>query len=136
MIKKMSPYEIHRAVKALLDRHLGLPVYDSIPLNAPAPLVYIELVSVKPDNTKTMWVDTFEFFMHIIAEAEATGSNAIYEYMNRLDEALTESIEIPAGCELLSQRGNGLQVLKTDVTGEKHAVVSYQFKICYGFKVK
>ena len=53
-----------------------------------------------------------------------------------LDEALTEDIRLPEGFELVMQTNNGVQTIKTDETNEKHAVLAYEFMVCYGFKWK
>ena len=60
----------------------------------------------------------------------------VYELIQNLEEALTDDIELPEGYELIMQTNNGIQTIKTDETGEKHAVISYDFTVCYGFKCK
>ena len=56
--------------------------------------------------------------------------------INQLEEALTEDIVLPDDYELIMQTNNGIQTIKQDETKEKHAVLSYEFMICYGFKCK
>lgn len=135
MIKKLSPFQIHKAIKERVEAGTGLKCYDEVPENAESPFYFVELVGMIPDNTKTMWCDVYEIWVHAIAESSKK-SNQIYKLINSLEEALTEAVNLPPECDLIYQRGNGLQVLKSDETGEKHAVMAFQFKICYGFKIK
>lgn len=72
----------------------------------------------------------------MIAEPGDSSVSA-YELIQKLEEALTEDITLPEGYELITQTNNGIQTIKTDeVTNEKHAVLSYEFTVCYGFKCK
>lgn len=135
MLKRLSPFDLHKAIKKLVEDKTGLLCYDEVPNNAKSPFYFVQLNSITPDNTKTMWRDTYRVWIHAIS-SEKKGSKEIYEMINKLDEAMTEAITLPEGNELISQRNNGLQVLKTDETGEKHAVLVYEFKISYGFKMK
>ena len=135
MLQKLGPLEIHKAVKNLVEKNTGLRCYDEVPTNEPSPLYYVELVRTRPDNTKTMWVEVYEVWLHAIAEPTKK-SGPIYKMIEALDEAMTEGITLPEGHELIYQRGNGVQVIKMDESGEKHAVLSYEFKICYGFRAK
>jgi hypothetical protein len=49
---------------------------------------------------------------------------------------MTEDIELPPCVYLVWARDDGVQTIKDDETGEKHAVLAYSFKIAYGFKTK
>ena len=60
----------------------------------------------------------------------------VYNLIQKLEEALTEDISLPEPYQLVMQTNNGIQTIKTDETGEKHAVLAYEFMICYGFKCK
>lgn len=135
MLQKLGPLEIHKAVKTLVEKNTGLRCYDEVPLDKPSPLYYVELVRTRPDNTKTMWVETYEVWIHAIAEPTQK-SGPIYSLIEKLEEAMTEGIKLPEGHDLISQRSNGVQVIKLDESGEKHAVLSFEFKICYGFRAK
>lgn len=53
-----------------------------------------------------------------------------------LQSALSEDIALPEPFELVLQTDNGVQAVKTDETGEKHAIVNFDFMVCYGFKCK
>ena len=37
---------------------------------------------------------------------------------------------------MLLQSNAGLQNIQTDETNEKHAIVAYEFTVCYGYKIK
>ena len=60
----------------------------------------------------------------------------IHKLIEDLQEAMTEDIELPEPFELIMQTDGGVQTIKTDETKEKHAIVSYTFMVCYGFKCK
>ena len=49
---------------------------------------------------------------------------------------MTVDITLPDPFELLLQTDGGVQTIKTDETGEKHAIVNYDFMVCYGFICK
>ena len=53
-----------------------------------------------------------------------------------LEEALTEDITLPDPYQLVLQTNSGINQIMTDETGEKHAVLSFEFMIAYGFKCK
>lgn len=137
MLKKLG---FVKFIKSVIDRvELGteLKCYDAIPRNAPSPFYYAEIVGLRPANTKTMFVDVFTVFIHAIAEEQENNSSvAVYKMIQDLEEAMTKEIDI--GCEfrLIEQNSLGLQNIQTDETNEKHAILSYEFKICYGFKAK
>lgn len=82
-----------------------------------------------------MWRDVFTVWIHAVAEP-GESSVRIYSLIQELEEALTEDIELPEGFDLIMQTNNGVQTIKTDETNEKHAVLAYEFMICYGFKCK
>ena len=56
--------------------------------------------------------------------------------IQKLEEALTEDIVLSDPYQLVMQTDTGVQTIKTDETGEKHAVVAFEFMICYGFRCK
>ena len=82
-----------------------------------------------------MWRDVFTVWIHAIAE-KGDSSVQIYELIQNLEEALTEEIILPEEYELVMQINNGIQTIKKDETNEKHAVLAYEFMVCYGFKCK
>ena len=135
MLKKLDTLIIHKILKNHIEERTGRRCYDTIPADAESPFFYAELIGKNQDNTKTMWREVFTFAIHCIAAPEA-GSVGIYDLIDELEEALTEDIQIPEPYWLVLQTANGLQTLKTDETNEKHAVLNYDFTICYGFKCK
>ena len=82
-----------------------------------------------------MWRDIFTVWIHVIAEP-GNSSVQLYEMIQGLDEAMTEDITLPEEYELIMQTNNGIQTIKKDETGEKHAVVTFEFMVCYGFRCK
>ena len=88
-----------------------------------------------PENTKTMLKDKFSVWIHAIAEP-GESSVMIYDMIQKLQEAMTEDIVLPEGFELILQMDGGVQTIKKDETKEKHAVLLYEFTVCYGFKCK
>lgn len=137
MLKKLGFVEFIKAVINKVEEGTGLRCYDAIPKNKPSPFYYAEIVGLRPANTKTMFVDVFTVFIHAIAEEQDNDSSiAIYNMIQDLEEAMTSEIDIDCKYTVISQDSLGLQRIQTDETGEKHAILSYDFKICYGFKVK
>lgn len=135
MLKKLGLLDLHAAIIKKVEERTGLRCLDKIPKDYLAPFYYAEIVGIKPDNTKTMWCDTYEVYFHTIAEP-GTGNVRIYELIQHLEESLTEKMVLPEDFSVPLQTENGLINLQTDETNEKHAVLSYSFKVCYGFKTK
>lgn len=82
-----------------------------------------------------MYRDVYTVWIHAVAQP-GDSSVQIYEMIQQLEEALTEDVPLPEGFELILQTSNGVQTIKTDETNEKHAVLSFEFTVCYGFKCK
>lgn len=135
MLQKLGLVDLHEAIKKKVEAKTGMACLDHVPKDQPAPFYYLEIVGVKPDNTKTMWCDTYTVYIHAFSEA-GKGSVRIYELIQALEEGLTEKIVLPEGFNLITQIGQGLMNLQTDDNGERHAVIGYNFKICYGFRAK
>lgn len=135
MYKRLGLVDLISAIQLKVEDKTGLKCYDAVPSNAPSPFYFAEVVQKKADNTKTMLRDVFTVFIHAVAEPTGS-SEQIYDLIQKLEEALSEEIELPEEFELILQTENGLQALKTDETDEKHAVISYDFTICYGYKFK
>lgn len=135
MLKKLETVQLHKILKEHIAERTGKACYDTVPNKASSPFYYAELLNKKPDNTKTMWREIFSFAVHCIAAPDA-GSVGIYELIDKLEEAMTDDLALPDGYWLVMQTSNGLQTLKTDETNEKHAILSYDFTVCYGFKTK
>lgn len=135
MLKKLGLVDLHKALKENIEMYTQTRAYDYVPDNAPSPFYVIEVVDKYPEDTKVMWSEVFSVWVHAIAE-EADSKLGIYTMVEELEEALTMQLKLPDGYELLRQNETGLQSLQKDESGEWHAIVSYDFKIAYGFKSK
>ena len=135
MYKQIGLVELIQAIQKEVKDNTGLECYDSVPDNAPSPFYFAEVVGKRPAHTKTMYRDIFTVWIHAAAEP-GDSSVQIYEMIQKLEEALTEDIILPEEYELIMQTNSGIQTIKTDETNEKHAVLAYEFMICYGFKCK
>lgn len=113
----------------------GLSCYDHVEKNTESPFYFAEVVRNAPANSKTMYRDNITVYIHCIAEP-GESSVQIHKLIEDLQEAMTEDIELPEPFELIMQTDGGVQTIKTDETKEKHAIVSYTFMVCYGFKCK
>lgn len=135
MLRQLDIVYFMKAVMDRIEDGTGLKCYDHVEDNQKSPFCYVQLAGITPINTKTMFVDRYTVFVHIIAEPRYS-SVPIYNYIQSVQEAMTEDIIIPKGFNLIRQISNGLHNLKNDETNEMHAVLSYEFEICYGFKCK
>lgn len=135
MYKRLGLVDLISAIQLKVEDKTGLKCYDAVPSDAPSPFYFAEVVQKKADNTKTMLRDVFTVFIHAVAEPTGS-SEQIYDLIQKLEETLSEEIELSEEYELILQTENGLQALKTDETDEKHAVISYDFTVCYGYKFK
>ena len=133
--QKLSPVTLIAAVQEKVEALTGLRCYDHVPLNEASPLYYAEITRIQPANSKTMYQDVYSVAIHCIAE-ESPSSVGVYNLIENLQSALSEDISLPEPFELVMQTDNGVQTIKTDESGEKHAIVSYDFTVCYGFICK
>lgn len=135
MYKQIGLTDLISAIQKKVQDNTGTKCYDAVPDNAPSPFYFAEIIGKRPAHSKTMWRDIFTVWIHAVAEP-GDSSVQIYKLIQELEEALSEDIELPEGFELIMQTNNGVQTIKTDETNEKHAVLAYEFMICYGFKCK
>lgn len=135
MYKQLGLLDLIHAIQAKVEEKTELRCYDAVPNNAPSPFYFAEVAGKRPAHTKTMYRDVFSVWIHAIAEP-GMSSVRIYELIRLLEEALTEDITLPEGFELILQTNNGVLSIKTDETNEKHAVLAFEFTVCYGFKCK
>lgn len=135
MYRQLGLLDLIHAVQEKIENKTGLRCYDAVPDNAPSPFYFAEVVSKRPAHTKTMYRDVFTVWIHVIAEP-GQSSVRIYELIQLLEEAMTEDITLPDGFELVLQTNNGVQSIKIDETNEKHAILAFEFTVCYGFKCK
>lgn len=135
MYKQIGFHELVSAIQKKVKSKTAYPCYDAVEKNTPSPFYFVQVTGKRPAHSKTMWKDTFIVWIHAIA-APAESSLFVYEMIQKLEEALTEDIELPEGYQLVMQMNNGVQSVQTDETGEKHAVLAYEFTVCYGYKMK
>lgn len=135
MYKQLGLEDLVGAVIDKIKENTTVKCYDAVPKNAAGPFYFVEVAGSMPVQSKTMFIDSFIIWIHCIAE-KGNSSVPVYELITKLQEALTEDIVLPSGFELLSQVNQGIQTIKQDETKEKHAVLAYEFKICYGLKCK
>ena len=102
-----------------------------------SPFYAVELVKSEPADTKTCYVDSYEVWVHCISAPTSPYSSApVLNMVTRLEEAMGGELELPEPFWLFAQDYGGLQTLKRDGTGEGHAVLSFDFRVCYGFRCK
>lgn len=135
MYKQLGLVDLIAAIQKKVAERTGVPCYDAVPQNAPSPFYFAEVVGKRPAHSKTMWRDVFTVWIHVIAEP-GKSSVQVYELIQQLEEVMTEEIILPEGFELVMQTNSGIQIIKTDETEEKHAVLGYEFMVCYGYKAK
>ena len=135
MSKQLGLVDLIHGIQAKVEEKTGVKCYDAVPRNAPSPFYFAEVIGKRPAHTKTMYRDVYTVWIHAVAQP-GDSSVQIYEMIQQLEEALTEDVPLPEGFELILQTSNGVQTIKTDETNEKHAVLSFEFTVCYGFKCK
>lgn len=133
--QKLSPVTLVAAVQSKIKALTGLRCYDHVPLNEPSPFYFAEITRIQPANSKTMFRDIYSAAIHCIAE-ESPSSVGVYNLIENLQSALSEDITLPDPFTLVMQTDNGVQDIKTDESGEKHAIVNFGFMVCYGFMCK
>ena len=133
--QKLSPVTLIAAVQEKVEALTGLRCYDHVPLNEASPLYFAEITRIQPANSKTMYRDVYSVAIHCIAE-ESPSSVGVYNLIENLQSALSEDITLPEPFELVMQTDNGVQTIKTDESGEKHAIVNFDFMVSYGFMCK
>lgn len=137
MLKRLGIADFLGCLITTIADRTGVPCYDS-PDNEESPLYSVQLVRSEPADTKTMYIDVYTVWVHCISEpVKPRYSNApVLSLVQTIEEAMTEAIALPEPYLLYRQDYDGLQTLKADETGEGHAVLSYTFRICYGFRCK
>ena len=136
MYRRLSIAQFLGSLIGFIEERTGVKCYDD-PDNKPSPLYSVQLVRTQPQNTKTMYIDTYEVWVHCISEAVQPHSNApVLNLVQTLEEALSTDLPLPAPFKHYRQEYEGLQTLKRDESGEGHAVLAYRFFICYGYRCK
>ena len=82
-----------------------------------------------------MYVTEYTVNIHVVSESGKT-SVPLFKEIQALEESMTADIDIPEPYELIYQMYNGIQSVYTEDTNEKHAVLNYTFKVCYGYMMK
>lgn len=137
MLRRLSPTELLSVLINHVESRTGIRLYDN-PEGKKSPFYSFDSIEREPNNTKTMFMDRFSLSIHCIS-APPLGeysSQPVLEMENRLEEALTDELELPEPYELVHQECQGINAVKRDPSGEGHAVVSYNFDVCYGFRCK
>lgn len=136
MLKRMSVAEFLGAVFDHIEEKTGIPCYDD-PVDKESPFYSTQLMKTEPADTKTSFVDRYEVWVHCISSPSAPYSNQpVLDLVTKLEEVMTEEISVCEPYRLNRQVYKGLQTLKKDESNEGHAILSFDFFICYGFKFK
>lgn len=135
MLKKLNIKTLMKAIQETVENNTEYRCYDIPPKDEQPPFYYAELIQVRPSNSKTMWREIYVINFHAIASGEKS-SIPIYKLIDDLEEALTEEIALPEPFFVVIQSAQGLQVINNEETKDKHAIVQYNFDVCYGFKTK
>lgn len=134
MLKKLSVVDLISAIQKKIEDKTGLRCYDDAN-NKPSPFYLVEFINKRDASSKTMFCEVFSVFIHAIS-APNVGNVDNYKMITALEEALTEDIELPDDYSVITQTETGVNSRQVDETGEKHSVLLFEFKICYGYKVK
>ena len=135
MLQQFSIIELIKQIQKAVLSGTGKKCYDHVEKGQVSPFYYTEIVQSKPANTKTMYVTEYTVNIHVVSESGKT-SVPLFKEIQALEEAMTADIDIPEPYELIYQMYNGIQSVYTEDTNEKHAVLNYTFKVCYGYMMK
>lgn len=135
MLKQFEITELIKQIQVTVKAGTGKKCLDHVDKNQKSPYYYAEFINSRPANTKTMYCMDYNINIHVVAEPNVS-SVPIYKHIDALESALSEDVAIPEPYTLIMQTSNGVQSIYTEETQEKHAVLSYTFKICYGFMIK
>lgn len=136
MHQKLSFISLIAAIIQKVEQNTGLHCYDAIPKDAKLPFYHVEMVGTIPEPSKTMQKDRYQVMIHVFADAPNGSSVPIYEAIHKLEEALTEQVELPDDYEVTLQIPNGLSQIMEEEDGTKHAVLGYDFVVFSGYKMK
>lgn len=134
MYQKLSFTQVLAAIINKVETNTGLKCYDSIPSNARLPYYHAEMLGSIPEKSKTMEKDRYQAVIHVFAEGG--GSTKVFNAIQKLEEALTEYIEMPEDYEVTLQVPNGVSQILNEADGTKHAVIGYDFVVFSGYKIK
>ena len=134
-LKQFPITELIKAIQNRVRDGTGRKCLDHVERNEQSPFYCVEYRRSTPANSKTMYVTDHLVYIHVIAEP-TDSSVPVYKYIQELQEALTQDIVIPEPYSLVMQTDNGVVTIYTDETNEKHGVVSFTFRVCYGYICK
>lgn len=136
MLQRLSVAQLIGCLIDHIEGATGIRCYD-YPDNVEAPLFSVEVEATSAANTKTAYIDVFNVRLHCISEPTNPYSNApVLALVQTLQEVMTDRLELPEPFSLYRLDFTGLQTLKRDESGEGHAILEYQFYVCYGFRCK
>lgn len=137
MIQRLSIAAFLGCLIEHIEAKTGRKCYDD-PDGMASPFFSVQLVKSEPANTKTMFVDMFEVWVHCISEPVKPhySNSPVLRLVNELEIAMSEDLALPEPYTMFRQEYGGLQTLKKDESMEGHAVLSFSFFVCYGFRCK
>lgn len=136
MLKRLSIAEFLGALIDWVSERTGVPCCSD-PNGKASPFYAVELLRTEPQNTKTEFVDRYDVSIHCISEPVRPYSSApVLDLVQKLEEAMSDDLELPEPFDLCRQEYGGLQAVKRDESDEGHAVLSFSFLIGYGFRCK
>ncbi|TLQ07563.1 DUF5072 domain-containing protein [Marinilactibacillus psychrotolerans] len=136
MLQKISFTSILAEVIQKVEANTGLECYDAIPVNAQKPYYHAEFIGSIPEPSKTMQKDRYQIEIHVFADAPGNSSVQLYDSIHKLEEALTEVIELPGDYEVTLQIPNGVSQIMEELDESKHAVIGYDFVVFSDYKMK
>jgi len=134
MLQKLSFISVLSAVIQKVEANTGLRCYDAVPKDNPVPYYHAEMLGSIPEKSKTMQKDRYQVVIHV--HTEGKGSTKVFEAIQKLEEALTEDIDLPGDYEVTLQVPNGVSQILDEADGTKHAIVGYDFVVFSGYKMK
>lgn len=134
MLQKLSFISILAAVIQKVEVNTDLRCYDAVPKDNLVPYYHVEMLGSIPEKSKTMQKDRYQVVIHVHTEGD--GSTKIFDAIQKLEEALTEDIELPGDYEVTLQVPNGVSQILDEADGTKHAVIGYDFVVFSGYKMK
>ena len=146
MLKQLSIVDVVAAVMATLKKNIpDVPVKDSMPspkpdpvtgvFSATTPLIHVAFGGIEPADTKTMFRTKYQILLYGFADG-SRGSVAIFDLIQKMQEAMTDEPDLPDGVELLGAVPRGVAGVQDQPDGTKMAVLTYELTVSYGFKYK
>lgn len=135
MIKLASFSDVALSVLKKLRERTPFQCYDEVPIDAPSPLIFVEVVGKRPTTSKTMNLETFEVSVHAIARP-GKARTEIYDMVKFVEEAMTENLCFPCYCKHVLTTESGVKSIRLDSTNEYHAVIDFSVMVSYGMKCK